>query len=50
MWAMSVALGWHYAIDGVIGAAGALACQAVCGAWLRRRRVEVQVPELVTTA
>lgn len=50
MWAMSVALGWHYAIDGIVGAAGALACQAVCGAWLRRRNVEVQLPELVTTA
>ena len=50
MWAMSVALGWHYAIDGIVGAGGALACQAACGAWLRRRQVDVQVPELVATA
>jgi hypothetical protein len=47
---MSVALGWHYAIDGIVGAGGALACQAVCGAWLRRRQVDALVPELVITA
>jgi hypothetical protein len=50
MWAMSVALGWHYAIDGIVGAGGALACQAVCGARLRRRQVDALVPELVITA
>ena len=35
MWAMSVALGWHYAIDGIVGAAGAVGCHALCRAWLR---------------
>ena len=35
LWAMSVALGWHYAIDGIIGAAGAVAAQASCRAFLR---------------
>jgi len=38
MWAMSVALGWHYAVDGVVGAAGAIACLALSSAWLKRRR------------
>jgi hypothetical protein len=37
MWALSVALGWHYAIDGIVGAAGAVGCQWACKAWLRRR-------------
>lgn len=40
MWAMSVALGWHYAIDGIVGAAGAVLCQAASRAWLKRRRTE----------
>jgi len=34
IWAMSVALGWHYAIDGVVGAAGALGCHAACRQYL----------------
>jgi hypothetical protein len=38
MWALSVALGWHYAIDGIAGAAGAVACQGMAGAWLKRRQ------------
>lgn len=37
MWAMSVALGWHYAVDGVAGAIGAVACQGLSRAWLKRR-------------
>jgi hypothetical protein len=44
MWAMSVALGWHYAIDGIVGAAGAATCYWTCGAWLRRRGSGLQVP------
>lgn len=34
MFAMSVALGWHYAIDGVIGALGAIACHWASRSWL----------------
>lgn len=37
IFALSVALGWHYAVDGLFGALGALASHAVCRAWLRRR-------------
>jgi hypothetical protein len=37
MWALSVALGWHYAIDGIVGAAGAVVCQWASAAWLRGR-------------
>jgi hypothetical protein len=33
----SVALGWHYAVDGVAGAAGAGVCFAACRAWFRDR-------------
>jgi hypothetical protein len=47
MWALSVALGWHYAIDGIVGIAGALACQWACGAWLRRERAQLQSREPV---
>ena len=46
MWAMSVALGWHYAIDGIVGAAGAVLCQAASRAWLKRRHGEIEAPEL----
>lgn len=37
IFALSVALGWHYAVDGLFGALGALASHAACRAWLRRR-------------
>jgi hypothetical protein len=37
MWALSVALGWHYAIDGIVGALGAVGTQAACSAYLRGR-------------
>jgi hypothetical protein len=36
IFAMSVALGWHYAVDGIAGAAGAIACHAACRAYLGR--------------
>ena len=47
MWAMSVALGWHYAVDGIVGAGGALGCQALCNAWLRARRPVMIAAEAV---
>lgn len=37
MFVMSVALGWHYAIDGVAGAAGALVCYGTAKLYLGRR-------------
>jgi len=37
IWALSVALGWHYAIDGIVGAAGAVAIHWACTAYLRGR-------------
>ena len=37
IWALSVALGWHYAIDGIVGAAGAVFSHWACAAWLRGR-------------
>ncbi len=37
IWALSVALGWHYAVDGIAGAAGAVATHAACRAYLRVR-------------
>ena len=36
IFALSVALGWHYAVDGIAGAAGALASHAACRAYLGR--------------
>lgn len=50
MWALSVALGWHYAIDGIVGAAGALACQALARAWLKRRRAERRTSSVAVAA
>ena len=38
IWSLSVALGWHYAVDGIVGAAGALMSHWACAAWLRGRR------------
>ena len=37
MFAMSVALGWHYAVDGIVGAFGALAVHMSSRAYLRSR-------------
>ena len=42
MWAMSVALGWHYAIDGIVGAAGAIGCCWASAKWLGRSRDPVR--------
>ena len=40
---LSISLGWHYAIDGVVGGLGAcamwLACSAVLSLWLAPRRI-----------
>jgi hypothetical protein len=36
IFAASVALGWHYAVDGIFGAVGALASHAACRAYLGR--------------
>ena len=33
---MSIALGWHYAADGLVGAAAALCCHRALLAWFRR--------------
>jgi len=45
IWALSVALGWHYAIDGVVGAAGAVLSQLLCRAYLQRREsAAMEVP------
>jgi hypothetical protein len=46
IWALSVALGWHYAVDGIVGVAGAVVSHWVCRSWLNRRRSAVQLPEL----
>ena len=38
VFALSVALGWHYAVDGIVGAAGAMASHWASAAYLRRRK------------
>lgn len=38
-----MALGWHYAIDGIVGAAGAVACQWAAGAWFRSRTRPIMI-------
>lgn len=38
IFALSVALGWHYAVDGIVGVLGAIGTQAACGFYLRGRR------------
>jgi hypothetical protein len=43
IFALSVALGWHYAIDGLVGVAGAIASQWACGAYLRGRERSASV-------
>ena len=41
MWALSVALGWHYAVDGIVGAGGAFLCRRACHGLLKRRQARV---------
>ena len=38
IWAMSVALGWHYAVDGIVGALGAIACHAAARRYMKGRQ------------
>jgi hypothetical protein len=46
IWAMSVALGWHYAVDGIAGALGAIACHAAARRYMKSRaRTAVPVGE-----
>jgi len=48
IWALSVALGWHYAVDGIVGAAGAAMCRKACKVYLAQRdRVEISGVEAV---
>lgn len=41
IFALSVALGWHYAIDGIVGALGAILSQLACRAYLQSRERSV---------
>lgn len=51
IWALSVALGWHYAVDGLVGGAGAVVGQWACAAWLRRKeRAVIAAPATEMTA
>lgn len=38
IFALSVALGWHYAVDGIAGVAGAMLAHWACSRWLEWRR------------
>lgn len=48
IFALSVALGWHYAVDGIAGALGAVATHAICRAYLRRRGEGLRPATLAT--
>jgi len=41
IFALSVALGWHYAVDGVVGALGAWLAQMLCRSYLAGRPREI---------
>jgi len=45
IWAMSVALGWHYAVDGIAGAVGAIACHAAARRYMKGRTKTVALAE-----
>jgi hypothetical protein len=47
IFALSVALGWHYAIDGVVAAIGALLCHMGWRRWLERRELTFSNQETV---
>ena len=47
IFALSVALGWHYAVDGIVGAAGAIGTQAACRAYVKGREQKAAVRQLV---
>jgi hypothetical protein len=46
LWALSVALGWHYAVDGMVGAAGAALCRWACATWLGWRQAEANIGKM----
>ncbi len=45
IWALSVALGWHYAVDGIVGALGALTCHAAARVYVKRQARPISVAE-----
>lgn len=45
---MSIALGWHYAADGLVGSAGSVACYLALRAWFRRATPPVHHAEAET--
>lgn len=47
IFALSVALGWHYAVDGIAGIAGAMVSQWACGFWVARRNATKPAMEAV---
>jgi hypothetical protein len=47
IFALSVALGWHYAVDGFAGVGGALVAQWACSKWLDRRTAVIASAETV---
>ncbi|WP_156842660.1 phosphatase PAP2 family protein [Novosphingobium aquimarinum] len=50
LFALSIALGWHYALDGVIGGACAVAVHFGLRAWFRARRMDVNARPAQVTA
>lgn len=50
IFALSVALGWHYAVDGIVGAAGAILFQWASGRYLDRKPSPVIAEERAVAA